>query len=159
MELWGLWLPSVLRVEGARAAVTLGTKLKKIFDAAKGLGQSVKAGFTNLVKAGKRILGVGGKQVDDVINSATRPSRSGSKDSRAFQALKKKVDRGDVAFAGLQKSQDVAIALIQQVLKAKNPIVRTKTRNGQVIRDVFDSKTGRGVRTIDGKFDTFVNLK
>lgn len=42
--------------------------------------------------------------------------------------------------------------------KAK-PIIRTGTnRNQQNYVDIFDSATGRGVRMIDGKFDTFVNL-
>ncbi|MDP1696381.1 MAG: hypothetical protein Q8L45_01115, partial [Xanthomonadaceae bacterium] len=91
--------------------------------------------------------------------SASRASRAGSQESRALQALRKKIDRGNEAFSGLPKTQEAANDLIRQTLGAKNPIIRTRTRNGQTIRDVFDQATGRGVRTIDGEFDTFVNLK
>ncbi|MDZ4377976.1 MAG: hypothetical protein U0973_07470, partial [Xanthomonadaceae bacterium] len=97
--------------------------------------------------------------IDDVISSASRASRAGSQESRALQALRKKIDRGNEAFSGLPKTQEAANDLIRQTLGAKNPIIRTRTRNGQTIRDVFDQATGRGVRTIDGEFDTFVNLK
>ena len=109
----------------------------------------------------KKLDGVGGaaKSIDDVISSALRPARAGSQDSRSLQALKKKIDRGDDAFSGLPKTQDAANDLIRQTLSAKNPVVRTRTRNGQIVRDVFDPSTGRGVRTVDGAFDTFVNLK
>ena len=82
----------------------------------------------------------------------------GAQESRALQALRKKIDRGDEAFSGLPKTQDSADDLIRQILDARNTVVRTKTRNGQTVRDVFDQNTGRGVRTIDGEFDTFVNL-
>lgn len=99
------------------------------------------------------------KEIEDVIKSASRPARSGSQDSRAVQALKKKIDRGIDAFSGLPKTEDVADELIRQTLGAKNPTVRTKMRNGEIIKDIFDPSTGRGVRLIDGKFDTFVNLK
>ena len=99
------------------------------------------------------------KGIDDVISSASRPARVDSRDSRALQALKKKIDRGDDAFSGLPKTQDAANDLIRQTLGAKNPVVRTKTRNGQTVRDVFDPSTDRGVKTVDGEFDTFVNLK
>lgn len=97
--------------------------------------------------------------VDDVVDSALRPARAGSQDSRALQALKKKVDRGDSAFSNLPTTQDAALEVIKKTLNSKNPIIRTKTRNGKAVRDVFDPSTGRGVRTIDGKFDTFINLK
>jgi len=83
----------------------------------------------------------------------------GSQDSRALQSFKKKIDRGDDAFSGLPKTQDAANDIIRQTLGSTNPIVRVKTRNGQTVRDVFDSSTGRGVRTVNGQFDTFVNLK
>ena len=99
------------------------------------------------------------RNIDDVVASALRPARPGSRDTRSLQALKKKVDRGDQAFSGLPKTQETANRLIRQTLSARNPIVRTKTRNGKTVRDVFNQSTGRGVRTIDGKFDTFVNLK
>jgi hypothetical protein len=68
------------------------------------------------------------------------------------------VDRNDSAYQGIPKTQEGANDLIREVLNSKNPVVRTKYRNGQEVRDVFDTSTGRGVRTIDGKFDTFVNL-
>ncbi len=98
------------------------------------------------------------KGVDDVVNSASRPARAGSQDSRALQALKKKIDRRDDAFSGLSKTEDTANDVIRQTLSAENPIVKTSTRNGKMQRDVFDPSTGRGVRTIDGEFDTFVNF-
>ena len=52
---------------GVRAAVTLGTKLKKVFDAAKGLGQSVKTRVNNLVQAGKKVFGVGASKTEDIL--------------------------------------------------------------------------------------------
>jgi hypothetical protein len=97
--------------------------------------------------------------IDDIISSASRPARTGSKDSRALQALKKKIDRGDGAFSDLPKTQDAANDLIRQILGAKNTVIRTTIRNGQTVEDIFDLGTGRGVRIIDGGFDTFVNLK
>ncbi len=101
---------------------------------------------------------VPGASIDDIIDSGLRPARPGSQDSRALQALKKKVDRGDDAFSGLPKTQEAADDVIRDTLNAKKPVVRTKDRNGQKIRDVYDPGSGRGVRTIDDKFDTFVNF-
>ena len=97
-------------------------------------------------------------EIDDVLSSARRASKAGSTDTRALQALKKKVDRGNEAFSGLAKTQETAEKVIKETLSAKNPVVRRKVANGQQVRDVFDQSTGRGVRTKDGLFDTFVNL-
>ncbi len=96
---------------------------------------------------------------DDVLSSAARPARGGSQDSRGLQALKKKIDREDDAFAGLTKSPETAEAVIRQVLSVEEPIVKVSVRNGRTFEDIFDPASGRGVRLIDGVFDTFVNLE
>ena len=97
--------------------------------------------------------------IDDIIRSASRQARVGSQDSRALQALKKKVDRGDPAFSGLPKTNDIADDVIRQTLGTENSVVRYKNIDGQRVIDVFDQNSGRGVRVVDGAFDTFVNLK
>lgn len=97
--------------------------------------------------------------VDDLINSSLRPARTGAEESRALQGLKKKIDRGNPAFAGLPKTQETTNKIIREVFDVDNPIVRTGTnRNGEAYVEVFNSDTGRGVRTINDQFDTFVNL-
>lgn len=93
-----------------------------------------------------------------MIASGSRPSRAGSSESRALQALRKKVDRKDEAYAETPKTQEAADAIIKAVLSVKDPIIRVKDRNGQKVKDVYDPISGRGVRTVDGQFDTFVNL-
>ena len=96
---------------------------------------------------------------NDLITSSLRPARTGAEESRALQALKKKIDRNNAAFAGLPKTQETANDIIREVFNSPNPVVKTGTsRNGQPYTDVFNPDTGRGVRIIDDQFDTFVNL-
>jgi hypothetical protein len=107
---------------------------------------------------GRDILG--DRSIDDLINTSLRSARAGAEESRAIQALKKKIDRGDEAFVGLPKTQEAAEKVIREVFGTENSVVRTGTsRNGESYTDIFNSNTGRGVRIIDGSFDTFVNLK
>jgi hypothetical protein len=98
------------------------------------------------------------KNLPNILKSASRPARAGSKDSRALQALKKKVDRGDAAFRGLSKDLQSAEKVIKDIINSKDKIVKPSLRNGINYIDIFDKKTGRGVRLIDGAFDTFINL-
>lgn len=47
------------------------------------------------------------------------------------------MDRNDSAYQGIPKTQEGANDLIREVLNSKNPVVRTKCRNGQEVRDVL----------------------
>lgn len=96
--------------------------------------------------------------LDRLLESASRPSRVDSGDSRALQSLKKKIDRGDPAFRGIDKSDDAARTIIRQIMRSENQVTRTRTTDGNQISDIFDRDTGRGVRIKNGEFDTFVNL-
>ena len=123
-----------------------------------------------ILRQGGDVVEVGVREIDvssttivvdmeKVIEGSRRPPRSGGERSRAIQALQKKIDRRDRAFQGLEKSQDAANQVIREVLGAEKPIIRTGTnRNGEAYVDIFNPSTGRGVRLIDGAFDTFVNL-
>jgi RHS repeat-associated protein len=99
-------------------------------------------------------------KVADLIASAQRAARSGAQTAatRGLQALQKKIDRGNDAYAGLAKTQAQAEAIIQQVLNSTNQTIQQGVSwNGQAYTDVFDGVSGRGVRIIRGQFDTFVN--
>ena len=106
--------------------------------------------------------------IDEVVSSSARSSRPGSEESRAVQALRKKVDRanngkGNEAFKGLPINQETADNIIQESLGNSNqtPIINTgRNRNGQDFVEIFNPSSGRGVRMLkeDGSFDTFVNL-
>jgi hypothetical protein len=105
------------------------------------------------------LLGV--SNIDEIIGSSLRPARTGAQESRALQALKKKIDRGNESFQGLPKTQEAANQIIQETFGNANqaPIIKTGTnRNGQAYIDVFNPSNGRGIRTVEGNFDTFVNL-
>jgi hypothetical protein len=100
--------------------------------------------------------------VDDVIASASRPSRVGSTTSRAVQALQKKITNAGKAanFGGLKANESTANALIREAFGARNPVFRTSmNRAGQPVIDILNPSTGRGVRLLreSGAFDTFVN--
>lgn len=80
----------------------------------------------------------------------------------SFQALQKRLDLEDSAYQGLSKTEEDANRVITETLGPSNtnPIINTGTnRNSQNYVEVFNPSTGRGVRIINGKFDTFVNLK
>ena len=94
----------------------------------------------------------------EILKSSRRPAKAGAEESRALQALKKKIDRGDQAFKDLPKTQEQAETLIFEIFAAKDKIVRTKIQDNMKIIDTFDKTTRRGVRTGDSVFDTFVNL-
>ncbi len=98
--------------------------------------------------------GLIGRFVDDVVESALRPSRLGSKTPRALQALQKRLDQGDLAFKDLDKSLEQAKKIIRKILNSENAIVKQKGKN----IDIFDPKTGRGVRLREGEFVTFLDL-
>ena len=101
---------------GARAAVTLGTKLKKVVDAAKGLGQTIKAGFTNLVKAGKKVFGFGAKEFVDP------------------KTIRFSQDTIKGTFRNGQSVQDLATGLKNGSIKPGDvPAIRTVERNGHLI--------------------------
>ncbi len=111
------------------------------------------------MKNAKKLL-VFRKNADDVISSSMRPARAGAEESRALQALKKKIDRNNPAFQGLEKSQEAANSVIREVLNTKNPVYNSGiNRNGDYYIEIFNSDTGRGVRLINDAFDTFVNLR
>jgi len=101
--------------------------------------------------------------VDDVITSASRPSRAGSTTSRALQALQKKISNPSKAanFGGLKANEATANSIIREAFGAPYPVFRTSTnRAGQEVIDVLNPWTGRGVRLMkeSGAFDTFVNF-
>ena len=97
-----------------------------------------------------------GCDVDDVLKSSRRPSRPGSNTPRGRQSLQKKVDRGDSAYQGLDKTQSKAEDIIENTLSS-NRAYRESGPGDQV--DVFNPETGRGVRVIEGsnEFVTFLN--
>ena len=97
--------------------------------------------------------------IDAVIRSGQRPTRDGAEESKALASMKKKIDRGDKAFQGLEKTEATAEQVIREILSSEKRIFRPATRRDVDQIDVIDSATGRGVR-IDvesGSFDTFVN--
>jgi len=118
---------------------------------------SVKAG-QQVGKVVSKLSKSSSKNADDIIKSAARPSKSGSQDTRALQALKKRLDKKDIAFKGLDKNVDTANKLIRDILKSENRVIRDKVSNGDKIRDIFDPVTKRGVRLRNNEFDTFVNF-
>lgn len=78
--------------------------------------------------------------------------------TRGLQALQKKIDRGDAAYKGLPRTQAQAEAIIEEVLNSPKQILQQGvSRAGQAYTDVLDAVTGRGVRIVNGQFDTFVN--
>ena len=118
-------------------------------------------GFSEGIDEPTRNL-IGLSDVDEVIDSASRPSKKGSETSRGLQALQKRLDLGNPAYAGFSKTEEDVEQIIEETLGASNtsPIIETGTNRNQQSRiDVFNSATGRGVRFVNGKFDTFVNLK
>ena len=105
---------------------------------------------------------IGLSDVDEVLDSASRPSKKNSETSRGIQAIQKRLDLGNPAYAGFSKTEEDVEQVITETLGASNtsPIIKTGTnRNQEAYVDVFNSATGRGVRFVNGKFDTFVNLK
>ena len=118
-------------------------------------------GFSEGIDEPTRNL-IGLSDVDEVIDSASRPSKKGSETSRGLQALQKRLDLGNPAYAGLSKTEEDVEQIIEETLGASNtsPIIKSGTNRNQQSRiDVFNSATGRGVRFVNGEFDTFVNLK
>ena len=104
---------------------------------------------------------IGLSNIDEVIDSASRPSKKGSESSRGLQALQKRIDGQDSAYSGYSKTGEDVEQIIEETLGSSNtnPIIKTGTnRNKQPRVDIFNSATGRGVRFINGQFDTFVNL-
>ena len=104
---------------------------------------------------------IGLSNVDEVLDSASRPSKKGSESSRGLQALQKRIDGNDSAYSEYSKTEEDVRQIIEETLGPSNtnPVVKTGTnRNKQPRVDIFNSTTGRGVRFINGQFDTFVNL-
>jgi hypothetical protein len=145
------------------ASEAFGTDLTNFFAQENEGTGSAGTGASGGGKGPNSLVGsdiLGDRSIDDLINTSLRPARAGAEESRAIQALKKKIDRGDEAFVGLPKTQEAAEKVIREVFGTENSVVRTGTsRNGESYTDIFNSNTGRGVRVIDGSFDTFVNLK
>ena len=105
---------------------------------------------------------IGLSDIDDVIESSLRPSKAGSETTRGVQAIQKRLDGKDPAYKGFSKTQEDVEKIIEETLGSSNinPIIKTgKNKNQQFRVDIFNSATGRGVRFVNGKFDTFVNLK
>ncbi|MBN1378586.1 MAG: hypothetical protein JXA04_05070 [Gammaproteobacteria bacterium] len=101
--------------------------------------------------------------VDDIIESAARPSRVGSGSSRGLQALQKKIDnpRKVEYFQGLSKNTDTVESIIREAYTTPKPIFDTGiNRAGQEFIDIISPTTGRGIRLLreTGEFDTFVNM-
>jgi hypothetical protein len=97
---------------------------------------------------------------DELVASAKRPSRPGSAHSRGKQALQKKVDnpRKSKYFKDVPKTDEEAENIIRSVLRARDKITKTGTNsNGQTYTDIIDAESGRGIRMVEGMFDTFVN--
>ena len=96
-----------------------------------------------------------------LIESSQRLAKAGSqvaRGTRGLQALQKKIDRGDAAYKGLPRTQAQAEAIIEEVLNSPKQILQQGvSRAGQAYTDVLDAVTGRGVRIVNGQFDTFVN--
>ena len=138
------------------SAILIGGFAASYASVALATGTAVGAALTTIGRGTTLLL----PKVADLVVSAQRATRSGAQTAatRGLQALQKKVDRGDAAYAGLAKTQEQAEAIIQQVLNSAKQIVQHGVnRNGQAYTDVFDGVTGRGVRIIGGQFDTFVN--
>ncbi|AUH50600.1 hypothetical protein CXB49_07175 [Chromobacterium sp. ATCC 53434] len=101
-----------------------------------------------------------GKDISDILDSAMQPSRPGSKQTRLQQALQKKIDNPEKSkyFSGMGAGVDQGIGLLNEIYNYPNPLVKDGVnRAGQSYRDIINPSTGRGVRLVDGKFDTFVN--
>ncbi|WP_235429533.1 hemagglutinin repeat-containing protein [Chromobacterium vaccinii] len=101
-----------------------------------------------------------GKDLSDILDSAMQPSRPGSKQTRLQQALQKKVDNPEKSkyFSGMGVGVDQGIGLLNEIYNYPNPLVRDGVnRAGQPYRDIINPSTGRGVRLVGGKFDTFIN--
>ena len=97
-------------------------------------------------------------KVGSLIASAQRVAKGGAQATRGLQALQKKIDRGDAAYSGLSKTQAQAETIIKEVFGSSRQIVQHGVnRAGQAFTDVFDAISGRGVRVVNGEFDTFVN--
>ena len=97
-------------------------------------------------------------KVGSLIASAQRVAKGGAQATRGLQALQKKIDRGDAAYSGLSKTQAQAETIIKEVFGSSRQIVQHGVnRAGQAFTDVFDATSGRGVRIVNGEFDTFVN--
>ena len=104
---------------------------------------------------------IGVSSVDEVLNSASRPSKKNSETTRGLQALQKRIDGQNSAYSGYSKTQEDVNQIIEETLGASNtnPVISTgKNRNQEARVDIFNPATGRGVRFVNGEFDTFVNL-
>ncbi|MBF0366697.1 MAG: hypothetical protein HQK50_14080 [Oligoflexia bacterium] len=124
-------------------------------------GDASRIAERETVEAGeKKVTSSVAMEAQKIVDSGKRPAREGANDSRLLQALKKKIDRGDSSYNGLDKTESTAEKIINDVFSKENKLVKEGVnRNGQKYIDYFDPSTGRGVRTVDGSFDTFVNLE
>jgi hypothetical protein len=87
---------------------------------------------------------------DDLVQSSQRASGRTPKTPRSVQALQKKIGRGSTRF-GTDQSQAAAERLVQDIVgNAKSVSVMGN-------RVEFRDALGRGVRMIDGEFDTFLD--
>jgi RHS repeat-associated protein len=144
---------------GAEAvgAVNKGSDIAKTVDNVEDVVGNVSDG----VKVAGDVVDASKSGVDDIVESAFRPSRPGSEQSRLMQSLQKKTGNPlkNKYYKDLPLHEETAENIIREVSASKNQIVRTGTnRNGQVYTEIFDKDTGRGIRTIDNQFDTFVNI-
>lgn len=94
--------------------------------------------------------------VSQLINSSKAVHKGNT--PRGIQALDKKIGRGDEAYKGLKATQENVNKIIDGVMKSKKRVDKpNRNQQGKKVMDYFDPDTKRGIRTIDGKFDTFIN--
>ena len=138
------------------SAILIGSFAVSYASVTAATGVAVGAELTTIGRGTTLLL----PKLADVLASSQRAARAGAQAAatKGLQALQKKVDRGDAAYAGLPKTQAQAEAIIQQVFSSTKQVVQQGVnRAGQAYTDVFDGGSGRGVRVVNGEFDTLVN--